>query len=60
LADFFNRKVYGANSGASIEVQYKKKWISTQTYKNSAGHWPSGNLPHRLVPDQGVYNEYTP
>ncbi len=60
LATFFNRKVYGARNGASIEVKYKKKWISSQHYKNQVGHWPSGSLPHRLVPDKGAYNEYRP
>lgn len=60
MAKYFNRKVYGATSGASIEVRHKKSWISSQQYKNNVGHWPSGNLPHRLVPDRGVYNEYNP
>ncbi len=57
---FFNRKVYGANSGASIEVYHNKIWKSSQQYKNQVGHWPSGILPHRLVPDKGAYNEYFP
>lgn len=60
LADFFNCKVYGANSGASIEVQYKKKWISSKQFKNKVGRWPSARLPHRLVPDKGAYNEFNP
>ena len=60
LAKFFNRKVYGAKSGASIEVKHKGKWISSQQYKNKIGHWPSGNLPHRLVPDKGTYDVYQP
>lgn len=60
MAKFFNRKVYGANSGASIEVKFDKKWISSQQYKDKVGHWPSGTLPHRLVPDKGAYSEYLP
>lgn len=60
LVTFFDRKVYGAGSGASIEVKYKKKWISTKQFKNNVGHWPSGSLPHRLVPDNGAYNEFRP
>ncbi len=60
MAKYFSCKVYGANSGASIEVKHKKSWISSEQYKNNAGHWPSGTLPHRLVPDKGVYNEYLP
>lgn len=60
LAKYFNIKVYGAKSGASIEVKYKKKWISSKKYKNKVGHWPSGRLPHRLVPDKGTYYEFKP
>lgn len=60
MANYFDRKVYGATSGASIEVKHKKSWISSQQFKDNIGHWPSGTLPHRLVPDKGVYNEYLP
>ncbi|VAW62762.1 hypothetical protein MNBD_GAMMA08-2958 [hydrothermal vent metagenome] len=60
MAVFFNRKVYGASSGSSIEVYHKKRWKSSQKYKKQIGHWPSGRLPHRLVPDIGDYNEYLP
>jgi len=60
MAQFFNRKMYGASSGSSIEVFHKKKWKSSQKYKNQIRHWPSGRLPHRLVPDIGGYDEYLP
>jgi len=60
LARFFDRKVLGAHSGASIEVRHHNRWISTQKYKDKVGHWPSGILPHRLVPDEGAYNVYSP
>ena len=60
FANYFNRKVYGALSGASIEVKHNKKWISSKKYKQIIGHWPSGRLPHRLIPDKGVYNEFKP
>jgi hypothetical protein len=60
LAKFLNRKVYGARSGSSIEVNYHKKWISSKDYKDKIGKWPSGILPHRLVPDTGKYYEYLP
>ena len=60
FAIFFNRKVYGAKSGSHIEVMHNKKWIDSQEYKNKIGHWPSGNLPHRLIPDRGGYNEFAP
>lgn len=57
---FFNIKVLGAKSGASIEVKHNNKWISSHQYKNEIGQWPSGRLPHRLVPDKGDYYEYHP
>lgn len=60
LATFFDRKVYGAKSGASIEVKHNKSWVSTQQFKEKVGHWPSGSLPHRLVPDKGDYVEFLP
>jgi hypothetical protein len=60
LADFFQVKVYGARSGASIQVFHNKKWVSSKTYKQIIGHWPSGTVPHRLIPDRGVYNEFLP
>lgn len=60
FAEYFQRKVYGANSGANIEVRHKRKWISTTKYKTTVGHWPSGILPHRLVPEKGGYREYKP
>lgn len=60
LANFLNVKVFGANSGASIEVRHSGAWISSQRYKDTVGHWPSGRLPHRLVPDRGTYNEFFP
>jgi len=60
MADFFNVTVYGATSGASIQVRANTGWVSTQTYKDAEGRWPSGVLPHRLVPDRGMYNAYNP
>jgi hypothetical protein len=60
MAKYFNVKVYGAKSGASIQVNNKGTWISTQKYKDKIGHWPSGTLPHRLVPDKGTYYEFNP
>ena len=60
MADFFNVTVYGATSGASIQVRANTGWMSTQTYKDAQGRWPSGTLPHRLVPDRGTYRAYNP
>lgn len=60
MAHFFNVTVYGATSGASIEVRDTSGWLSTQRYKDAKGRWPSGSLPHRLVPDRGTYRAYNP
>ena len=60
FAMYFGVRVFGANSGASIEVKHKNSWISSQQYKVNVGQWPSGSLPHRLVPDRGSYNEFSP
>lgn len=60
LANYFNKPVFGAHSGASIQVKYNHKWISTKQFKQSVGHWPSSRLPHRLVPDKGEYREHRP
>lgn len=60
LANYFDQPVYGAHSGASIQVKYNNKWISTKHFKQVVGHWPSSTLPHRLVPDKGEYREHKP
>lgn len=60
FANYFKVRVYGARSGSSIHVQSGGSWISSQKYKDSMGSWPSGALPHRLVPDKGEYYEYKP
>lgn len=60
IANYFNRPVYGALSGASIQVKHKNNWMSTKDFKKTVGHWPSGALPHRLVPDKGEYREHKP
>ena len=60
FADFFKVKVFGASSGANIQVLHNRAWTSSQKYKDDKGRWPSGTLPHRLVPEVGVYDEYKP
>lgn len=60
LAKYFNCKVYGAKSGANIEVKYNKRWISSQQFRKNIGHWPSSVLPHRLTPEKGAYYEFLP
>jgi hypothetical protein len=60
LARYLGRTVYGAKSGASVQVKYKQNWVSTKQYRQLVGHWPSGALPHRLVPDKGSYQAFSP
>lgn len=60
FADYFKVTVYGAKSGSSIQVRSEGSWVSTEKYKDNVGAWPSGSLPHRLVPDKGEFYEYQP
>jgi hypothetical protein len=62
FADFFGVKVFGASSGSSIQVLEKKglSWIGSDAYKKKFNKYPPGTLPHRLHPDKGDYNAYTP
>jgi hypothetical protein len=60
FANYFKVNVFGASSGSSIQVFSKKNWISSKDYKKTVGHWPSGSLPHRLIPDKGGYHEFSP
>lgn len=60
LAWYFKRTVYGASSGAHIEVLHHGHWVSSARYKAGAGQWPSGSLVHRLHPDRGEYHAYRP
>lgn len=60
FADYFNVPVQGATSGSHIEVQHKGKWITSDAYKKQMKKWPSGALPHRLHPDRGNFQEFTP
>ncbi len=60
FAQFFNVRVYGARSGAHIEVRHQGRWIKSSQYKQNVGHWPGPKLPLKLVPDKGSYHEYLP
>ena len=60
MATFFGVRVFGASSGANVQVRRGGKWISSKTYHQQVGHWPSGRLPHRLVPEAGSFREYAP
>lgn len=58
LADFWDISVYGAKSGAHIEVFYQKQWITSAQYKKETKHWPGSAQILRLKPDKGTYVEY--
>ncbi len=60
FANYFKVNVFGATSGSSVQVFSNKAWTYTKDYKKTVGHWPSGTLPHRLVPDKGGYHEFSP
>jgi hypothetical protein len=60
VADYFGCVCYGASSGSHIEVRNRGRWVSSGSYRAHVGHWPSGSLRHRLSPDRGGYNAYSP
>lgn len=60
FADFFQRKTFGARSGAHVEVLHRGKWVSSAKYKSEVNSWPSPRLVHRLHPDRGEYFTYKP
>lgn len=60
LATYLQRTVYGASSGSHIEVLHNGHWVTSAQYKAALGQWPSGVLVHRLSPDRGKYDAYTP
>jgi hypothetical protein len=58
LADFWGISVYGAKSGAHIEVFHQKHWMTSAQYKAETKHWPGSAQILRLKPDKGSYVEY--
>lgn len=60
FADYFGVNVYGATSGAHIEVKSEGRWITTSEYQKKYRRSASTNLPHRLHPDRGDYILHTP
>ena len=60
FANYFGLTTYGAAAGSHIEVQHGGAWVSSARYRRDVGRWPSGMLQHRLTPDRGSYNAYTP
>lgn len=60
FADFFQRKTFGAKSGAHVEVLHRGAWVSSARYRSEVNSWPSPSLVHRLHPDRGVYHTFHP
>lgn len=60
MANYFDVPVYGAGSGAHIEVKNGGKWISSAEYKKLFRRWPGEPQVLRLHPDKGDYNVFNP
>jgi hypothetical protein len=46
--------------GGNDRVVRLRTPLGTKQYRQLVGHWPSGALPHRLVPDKGSYQAFSP
>jgi hypothetical protein len=55
MATYFNRPVFGATSGSSIQVKHGSNWISSSTFKKITGHMPGEPQLLQLHPDKGPY-----
>jgi len=60
FADFFQRRTFGATSGAHVEVLHQGHWVKSAQYRSEVHKWPSPRLVHRLHPDRGQYRTYEP
>lgn len=60
FADFFQRRTFGATSGAHVEVLHRGQWVKSSRYRAEVHKWPSPRLVHRLHPDRGEYRVYEP
>lgn len=63
MADFFQKSVYGAESGSHIQYFIDEKWVSGYDYKKRTGkEYPSNKefSDIRLHPDKGNYYNYSP
>jgi hypothetical protein len=60
LANFWGIPVYGAQSGAHVEVFHLQHWITTNQYKAEMKRWPGPAQILRLTPDRGAYVLYSP
>ena len=61
FANYFGKPTFGAGSGASIQVMYKGKWISSPNFLKITHRRSVSEVDVlRLAPDEGDYNEYQP
>lgn len=61
VANYFQVPAYGARSGSHVEVLVGGKWITSDAYKKTYGHYANpARVLHRLAPDRGVYHKYVP
>ncbi len=60
VAGYFGRPVYGATSGASIQVLHHEKWIVPAAYRKATGRLPGEPQLLRLQPDRGEYKKFLP
>lgn len=61
IANYFQRRTFAASSGAHVEVLVGGTWITSQQYRQRHGKWPNpARFPHRLAPDRGTYQIYSP
>ena len=60
LLCFFNVTVYGATSGANIEVRESAGWLSSQSFKDANGRWRLEVYLTTLCQTEGAYRAYNP
>lgn len=60
IANFFKKPVYGAESGANIQVLHKGHWIYADEYKKTTGRYAGEPEILRLQPVRGGYKLYKP
>lgn len=60
IANYFQRRTYGARSGAHVEVLHRGQWVNSDRYRAEVHQWPSPKLVHRLHPDKGEYHAFEP
>jgi hypothetical protein len=60
IANYFNVETFGAESGASIQVKHKGRWIYADQYKRYTGKYAGEPETLRLNPTKGTFVSYKP